>query len=147
MGFVVVLWHSNMLMVSLPHMQAFTVHPKAFLQGESVTDDRHYIQALRLPIHDYSCSCHMLCGGLRNGLICYASTISVISTLQLRSNYNNRLPACYSWLKLCNGKKYMQWCVHYIASKSCGQIREVFNCAEGYPNQTRGPNTSTLVLH
>lgn len=26
---------------------AFTVHPKAFLQGESVMDNRHYIQALR----------------------------------------------------------------------------------------------------
>ena len=47
MGFPVALKHSNMLMVSLPYMQAFTVHPKAFLQGESVTDDRHYTQALR----------------------------------------------------------------------------------------------------
>lgn len=39
---------------------------------------------------------HMLHGGLRNGLICYASTISVISTLQLRSNDNNRPPVCYT---------------------------------------------------
>ena len=46
-GIVVVSLHSNMLMVSLPYMQALTVYPKAFLQGESVTDNRHYIQALR----------------------------------------------------------------------------------------------------
>ena len=56
---------------------------------------RHTFKALcRIHIQHCSYSDHMLVEAFQASLKCYSSTISVISTLQLRSKLHNRSPAC-----------------------------------------------------
>ena len=71
-----------MLMGSLPTCKAITVHPKAFLEGESVTDTVSTFRLYAVPTSHYTYFNHMTLGGFHSALICSASPISVILTLQ-----------------------------------------------------------------